>query len=322
MTILSRRHFGALATATAAFGLSSGLAGRLRAAPVSTLKIGYQKTGLPVIAQQRQTIETALKPLGTAVEWVEFSAGPPLVEALNVGAIHLGWTGDAPPIFGQASGSAIVYVAALPPNGEGEAVIAKPASGIASVADLKGRKVAVGKGTSAHNLLVAALEANGLQFSDVEPVYLSPADAAAAFAADKVDAWSIWDPFLAIAEVRHKPNVLVRAPAVLKVNSYFLANRDFPGENTEIVAKTLAALQEAAAWSDANRDQVAEALHKVTGVPLEAQKLAAGRAQFAILPLSPQVVAGQQETADRFFRLGLIPKRITVADAVWSGAAS
>ncbi|AJE46789.1 PhnD/SsuA/transferrin family substrate-binding protein [Celeribacter indicus] len=132
---------------------------------VKVLKIGYQKTNLPVIAQQQRSIETALEPLDVGVEWVEFSAGPPLVEALNVGAVHLGWTGDAPPIFGQSAGADIVYIAALPANGLGEAIVAKAGSGIATVADLKGRKVAVGKGTSAHNLLVAALGSGPIDLS-------------------------------------------------------------------------------------------------------------------------------------------------------------
>lgn len=315
MPLLSRRQILLGSAALAALVPLKGLA-----QAVGTLKIGFQKTNLPVIAQQQRSTETLLEPLGVGVEWVEFSAGPPLVEALNVGAIHLGWTGDAPPIFGQSSGAAIVYVAALPANGLGEAIITKSGNGIEKVADLKGRKVAVGKGTSAQNLLVAALEANGLAFSDIEPVYLSPADAGAAFASDAVDAWSIWDPFLAIAEVQHKPTVLVRAPEVITVNTYFLGNAAFAAEpaNAPVIEATLAALASSAAWADANRDKVAEALHAVTGVPLEAQKLAADRAQFGIFPLTPEIIAGQQVTADRFFGLGLIPTAITVQDAVWT----
>jgi sulfonate transport system substrate-binding protein len=315
MLTLTRRRFGA-----AALALSLGPALAAHAQGVSTLIIGYQKTNLPVIANRLQVIEKALEPLGVAVEWVEFAAGPPLVEALNAGAVHLGWTGDAPPIFGQSAGGAIVYVAALPPNGLGEAIIAKADSGIATVADLAGKRVAVGRGTSAHNLLVAALEANGLSLDDVTPEYLAPADAASAFASGSVDAWSIWDPFLAIAETQYQPNVLVRAPEVIDVNTYFLANRDFAAEpaNAPIIEATLGALAEAAAWADGNRGEVAEALHEVTGVPLEAQTLAAERAEYGILELTPEIVAGQQATADRFFRLGLIPTEISVADAVWS----
>lgn len=310
---LTRRLFTAAIVAAATIAGAPAFAEDLK-----ELKVGFQKTGLPVIARQQQLLEKALEPKGISVTWVEFTAGPPLVEALNVGAINVGWVGDAPPIFGQSAGSAIVYVAALPGNGDGEAIVAKAGSGIKSVADLKGKKVAVGKGTSAHNLLIAALEKNGLAFGDVEAVYLPPADAAAAFASDKVDAWSIWDPFLAIAETRYTPTVLVRSPEVLDVNTYFLANRDFAKEHPEVVTSTTAALAEAADWADKNRDKVAAALHEVTGVPLDAQTLAANRAKFGIFPITDEIVANQQATADRFYKLGLIPNAIKVSDAVWT----
>lgn len=294
----------------------------LQAQAAEELKIGYQKTGLPVIARQQGVIEKALEAKGVKVSWVEFTAGPPLVEALNVGSINVGWTGDAPPIFGQAAGSAIVYVAALPSNGKGEAIFTKPESGIKSVADLKGKKVGVGKGTSAHNLLVAAIEKNGLKFSDIDVVYLSPADAAAAFASDKIDAWAVWDPFYAIAETRYKPVTLARASEVLNVSTYFLANRDYAKSHADTINITLDALGEAAKWSAANRDKVAAALHEVTGVPLEAQTLAANRSEFGISKIDDKIIASQQETADRFYRLGLIPKQISIKDAVWSGATN
>ncbi|MER2509098.1 MAG: aliphatic sulfonate ABC transporter substrate-binding protein [Amaricoccus sp.] len=310
--MITRRAFGAGLAGTAGLLWT----GRVLAAGVSEVRIGFQKTNLPVVAQREKTIEAALGP-DVAVKWVEFTAGPPLVEALNVGAIDLGWTGDAPPIFGQAAGAAISYVAALPPNGLGEAIITKADSGIATVADLKGRTVAVGKGTSAQNLLVAAVEAAGLGYDQITPTYLAPADGAAAFAAGQVDAWSVWDPFLAIAETRYQPKVLARASDILKVNTYFLGNRDFVAANPETTKKVLAGLRSAAAWADVHRTEVAQALHDVTGVPIEAQTLAAGRAEFGIFEITPEIIANQQETADRFFRLGLLPKEIKVAEAVW-----
>jgi sulfonate transport system substrate-binding protein len=316
MTVLTRRGFGASVLAIAAL---TGLAAK--AEKVTTLKLGYQKTNLPVIAKQLGLIEKALEPKGVTVQWVEFQAGPPLVEALNVGAIDVGWTGDAPPIFGQAAGAAIVYVAALPSNGLGEAIITKTTTGLKTVADLKGHKVAVAKGTSSNNLLVAALEANGLAWTDITPVYLSPADAAAAFASDNVDAWTIWDPFLAIAETKYTPTVLVRSPDVLNVNTYFLANSAFAADNADVITATVAALGEAAAWADANRDKVAEAVAAVTGVPIEAQTLAADRAKFGIFPITDEIVAGQQATADRFFKLGLIPRQVKIADIVWKATS-
>lgn len=317
MPAITRRALSASLFVAAAFSVLP-----LQAQAAEELKIGYQKTGLPVIARQQGVIEKALEAKGVKVSWVEFTAGPPLVEALNVGSINVGWTGDAPPIFGQAAGSAIVYVAALPSNGKGEAIFTKPESGIKSVADLKGKKVGVGKGTSAHNLLVAALEKNGLKFSDIEVIYLSPADASAAFASDKIDAWAVWDPFYAIAETRYKPVTLARTSDVLNVSTYFLANRDYAKSNADTINTTINALGEAAKWSAANRDKVAAALHEVTGVPLEAQTLAANRSEFGITRIDDKIVASQQETADRFYRLGLIPKQISIKDAVWSGATN
>lgn len=287
------------------------------ASELKELKIGYQKSGVAVIARQQGIIEKAFEKDGVKVSWVEFTAGPPLVEALNVGSVHVGWTGDAPPIFGQSAGANITYLARLPSTGQGEGIITHADSGIQSLADLKGKKVAFGKGTSANNVIVAAVEKAGLQFSDIEPVYLSPADAAAAFAAKKVDAWAIWDPYLAIAELRHKPVILAKSGDVLNVSSYFIGNKDFAAQNPDAVKIVIDSLAEAGRWAEANVDKVAAALHEVTGVPLEAQALAASRAKYEIHPIDEATIATQQETADRFFRLGLIPKQINVAEAVW-----
>ncbi len=318
MSRLTRRTFGAALFAAAAFASTIAFA----AEPLSELKIGYQKTGLPVVARQQGVIEKALEPKNITVKWVEFTAGPPLVEALNVGSIDVGWVGDAPPIFGQSAGSAIVYAAALAPNGKGEAIFVKPDSSIQSLADLKGKKIGVGKGTSAHNLVIAALEKSNVGFDEITPVYLSPADAAAAFASDKIDAWAVWDPFFAIAETRYKPRILARSSDVLDVSTYFIANRDFAAKHPEIVTATIGSLKDAAIWANANKDKVAEALHEVTGVPLDAQTLAADRSVFSVGPVTPEIVAHQQETADRFYRLKLIPNAIKIADAVWTAPSN
>ncbi|MEP9375105.1 sulfonate ABC transporter substrate-binding protein [Aquabacter sp. CN5-332] len=305
---------GALALAVVAFGFAPAKAEE--PAP-KEFRIGFQKAGLPVITRQQKLIEKQLEPQGIAVKWVEFTAGPPLLEALNAGAVDVGWTGDAPPIFAQAAGANLVYVAALPSNGAGEGILVPADSPIKSVAELKGKKVGVTKGSSAHNLLVAALERAGVSFSDITPVYLSPADAAAAFASGKIDAWSIWDPFFAIAELRGKPRVLTTTKDELNVNTYFLANKTFATAHPSIVLKAVDALKQSAAWADANRPEVAKVLAEVTGVDIAAQTRAADRQVFGIYPITDAIIAGQQQTADRFFKLGLIPRAIVVKDAVW-----
>jgi len=317
--MLTRRHFGLLA-GTSLVGLAAGsLTGRSAwAAPARTLRVGYQKAGLLAVARREKSIEKQLEADGVTVDWVEFAAGPPLLEALNVGAIDFGWTGDAPPIFAQAAGANLVYVGAAPSNGKGEAILVKDGSPVKAVADLKGRKVAVTKGSSAHNLLVAALEKSGIAFADIEPVYLSPADAAAAFASDRVDAWSIWDPFLALAEARQPVRQLTTTAETVEVNTYLLANKTFAEANPAIVAKVIAGLTDTAEWAKANRPEIAKALSEITGVPIGPQTIAVERSVYGIEPLTDAIIAGQQVTADRFFKLGLIPRQITVSDAVWS----
>ncbi|SHF08027.1 sulfonate transport system substrate-binding protein [Kaistia soli DSM 19436] len=319
MTISRRSFFSiaGVALSGAAFGLAGGQTA-FAADTLPTLKVGYQKAGLLALARRQEAFEKAFAPLGTTVTWVEFASGPPLLEALNAGAVDIGWTGDAPPIFAQAAGANLVYIGAAPSNGKGEAIIVKEGSLIGSVTDLKGKKIAVTKGSSAHNLTVAALEKAGVAFADVTPVYLSPADAAAAFSNDSVDAWAIWDPFLALAESRAPVRQLTTTAATLEVNTYLLANKSFADAHPAAVGTIVTALAATADWANANRGDVAAALSEITGVPIGPETVAVERAVYGIFPINDTIVAGQQATADRFQKLGLIPKPITVRDIVWS----
>jgi sulfonate transport system substrate-binding protein len=283
------------------------------------LRIGFQKTGILVVARQGKTIEKRLAEQGVDVRWVEFTAGPPLMEALNAGSLDLGFAGDAPPIFSQSAGANVVYVAATPSSGAGEAIIVKAGSPVRTVAELKGKRVAVAKGTSAHNLLVAAIEKAGLAPDDISPVYLGPPDGVAAFARDSVDAWVVWDPFLAMTEKREATRQLTTTEETLPDGrSFVLANADFAKQFPKLVATSLDGLQDAARHAAANRDAVAVALAEATGTDLAVQQIAARRRGFDVFPLSEATLATQQATADRFHRLGLIPKAVTVRDIVWT----
>jgi sulfonate transport system substrate-binding protein len=279
------------------------------------LRIGYQKSGVLVIARQQAVLESKLAPLGVYVTWVEFSSGPPLLEAMSAGSIDLGHTGDAPPIFAQAGGASIVYVAGQPAN-NGQAILVQAGSNIHTLADLKGKRVGFARGSSAHNLVVLALDQAGLSYRDITPVYLSPPDAGAAFARGSIDAWAIWDPFYAIGQQRGG-RVLVEGSALGNTNSFFLANRGFAARHAGVLDVVIAGLGDAARWAESHRDRVASALAEVTGVDLAIQTVAANRATFAIGTLTDDLVATQQAVADRFYRLGLIPKPVAVREAVW-----
>jgi sulfonate transport system substrate-binding protein len=311
------RFLQRLAGALAVAGMASALLSQPAAAEDKAVRIGYQKTGILTITKQQGTIEKRLAKDGVTVSWVQFPSGPPLLEALNAGSIDFGYTGDAPPIFAQAAGADLVYIAASPADGVGEALIVKPDSPVKTVAELKGKRIGLTKGSSAHNFLIVALEKSGVKYDEITPVFLAPADAAAAFANGSIDAWAIWDPYLAIAEQREKARSLIAADAVLDVNSYLLASRSFAVKNPKILNDIIGGVHEAADWATANRDKVAAAFSETTGVDIAAQTVAVSRAKYGVLPLTDAVIASQQETADRFHKLGLIPKPILVRDAIW-----
>jgi sulfonate transport system substrate-binding protein len=305
-------------------GVALGLLGAMGIAssPVAAqqlkeVRIGFQRAGIFPAVKQRHTVEDALKPRGIEVKWVEFAFGPPLLEALNTGNIDFGYTGDAPPIFAQAARANLLYVAALPSAGNNEAIVVPADSPIKTLADLRGKKVGFAKGSSAHNTTVAALEKAGLSYQDITPVYLAPADGATAFAGGSIDAWTIWDPYLALTE-KTKVRVLVSAGEVHEVTAFFLANKDFTGQHPDIVALLNQTFAQESSWADLHRPEILKSLHEATSVDIEALTRAVDRSQFLVTPVTDQIVATQQATADRFLKLGLIPKPINVKDIVWN----
>jgi aliphatic sulfonates family ABC transporter substrate-binding protein len=286
------------------------------------LRIGYQKTAVLLVVKARKQLEQLFEPQGVSVRWVEFPFGPPLLEAVSAGAVDYGYTGDAPPIFAQAAHASIRYVGVIPARGYGQAIIVPKDSPAKTLADLKGKKIAVAKGSSAHNLIVSALESAGIAWTDVTPVYLAPADAASAFGRGAVEAWSIWDPFFAIAELRQSARPLPIDPQAAVQNSFFLANRDFLAAHSDIVSAINREVASATAWAGDHRDEAAALFAEASGVDFAAQKRSVDRAEFTFGPLTDKVVAEQQAVADRFHRLGLIPAPIVVRDDVWNGKSS
>jgi sulfonate transport system substrate-binding protein len=285
------------------------------------IRIGYQKNGVLVIARQQATLETHFAPQGISVKWVEFSSGPPMMEAMNVGSIDYGAVGDSPPVFAQSAGAAIVYAAGEPiANGQG--ILVPNNSPIRSIADLKGKRVGFTKGSSAHNIVVQTLEKANLSYADITPVYLTPPDAGPAFANGSIDAWSIWDPYFAIGETKQNGRILVNASEITKTNSFYIANRDFAKSHGPVLQEIIDVTASTAKWAEAHRDEVAKSLSAVTGIPLDIQTVAANRSSFGVGPVTEDIIVTQQGVADRFFKLGLIPRPVVVRDAVWKPVQS
>ncbi|SFI49963.1 sulfonate transport system substrate-binding protein [Bosea sp. OK403] len=310
--MISKRSFLTLSAASLALSLSASGA----SAQEKTLRVGFQKYGKIVLLKGKGTLEKALEPLGYKVTWTEFPAGPQLLEAVNVGAIDIGNTGEAPPIFAQAAGAPLVYVAYEPPAPKGEAILVPKSSPIQSVAELKGKKVALNKGSNVHYLLVKALEKAGVAYSEITPVFLTPADARAAFERGAVDAWAIWDPFQAAAETTIGARTLTDGTGIVANHQFYLASEKLVANHDAALKVFLKQLREVDDWAKADIAAVAEALSPSTGIPAPILQLALARQSYGIRPLDEATIAEQQRIADTFHALGLLPKPVTIASAV------
>ena len=317
---LKQWAIGFLVFVIAAFGLALLLlpVPEAKAQTRGELRIGYQKSASLFVLQKAQgTLEKKLAPLGFGVKWVEFPAGPQLLEGLNVGAVDVGYVGEAPPIFAQAAGAQFVYFGHDPAAPRAEAILVTKDSPIKSVADLKGRKVALNKGSNVHYLLVKQLEKHGLKITDITPVYLAPADGRAAFESKNVDAWVIWDPFQAAAEKATGARVLADGTGnVVNNYQYYLGARNFVSKNPKVIEALFEDSVAQGIWLKKNLRQAAELIAPLQGLPVDVVELALQRYEFNVKPITPAVAADQQKIADTFFELKLIPKAIKVSEAV------
>jgi sulfonate transport system substrate-binding protein len=310
-----RRRTLGLLFASAAGALATGLPQAHAAQPLKELRIGYQKYGTFTLLKGRGTLDRRLGEKGITVKWTEFPAGPQLLEGLNVGSIDVGTVGEAPPIFAQAAGAKLVYFGNEPPCPASEAIVVPKGSTLRSVAELKGKKVALNKGSNVHFLLVKALEKAGVDYAAIQPVYLTPADARAAFERGAVDAWVIWDPFLAAAQKQLGARVLLDGTGLVSNHQFYLSSRSFAEQHPEVVRIVLDELVKVDEWGRTHQQDVSAILAAQTGLPADVVSLAAGRYSYGVTPVTPEVLGAQQKIADAFHKLKLIPKAIAVRDA-------
>ena len=315
----SRRSlFGGATTTLLAMVLAGGSALALAQPKAETLRIGYQKAASLLVLQKAQgTLGKRLAPLGVDVRWIEFPAGPQLLEGLNVGSVDVGGVGEAPPIFAQAAGANFVYIGNDPAAPEAEAIVVSKDSPLKTVADLKGKKVALNKGSNVHYLLVRALEKAGLKYADVQPVFLAPADARAAFESGAVDAWVIWDPFLSAAEKQLGVRQLADGRGGVANNYlFYLSERRFAERRPDVIKALFEDSVEQGRWIKSNLKQAAAIIAPVQGLDVDIVESALRRYQFGVAPVTNTVASEQQRIADVFFELKLIPKAVRIADAL------
>jgi sulfonate transport system substrate-binding protein len=289
----------------------------LAGAQGSEVRIGFQKgSSNLLVLKSKGLLEKSLGDLGYTITWTEFPAGPPLLEALNAGAIDFGSTGAPPPIFAQAAGADLIYAAAATPSPFEEGILVPKDSPIQTIADLAGKNVGVAKGSSANAFLALALESVGLNWEDAEAVYLLPADAKAAFDGGAIDAWAIWDPYAAVTEETSGARSIANGQTVDHTNrSFYLAARPFATNDAEALRTLLDTLVESDAWAAENPEEVARLVAAETGIDEAILLTVEKRSAYGIEEVTAAIVAEQQSLADMFLDLGLIPERIDVASA-------
>lgn len=285
------------------------------AASGTTVWIGYQKATEIDLLRTRGNLDKRIKEQGGAVEWSLFPSGPPMLEAMNAGKIDFGGVGESPPIFSQAAGGQFYYASFTPLSAGTQDIVVPKDSSIQSAADLKGKKVALQKGSSAHYLLLKVLEENNIAANEVEVVSLSPADARAAFEQGNVDAWSIWDPFLAVVQA----NGNIRDLKVGRERrTFFLSSQQFAKTQPELLKAVLDETKQNGQWVKQNLAKVAAQFSKDINVDVATLEEVYKRRSWDVLPIDEKVQEGQQQVADVFYKAQVIPKSVQVKEVFLS----
>lgn len=319
-----RRLLQAIATLTSAAAAGSfALPAFSQTGKPVLARIGYQKSStLLTVLKANGTLEKLLAPLNVKISWHEFSSGLPLLEALNVGGVDLSAdVADTVPVFAQAAGAKLTYVAQEAPSPSAQAIIVRADSPIRTVADLKRKKIAVTKAAGVHYLLIATLEKAGLKFSDIDAAYLTPADGRAAFERGSVDAWVTWDPFLAGVQKQTQVRILSDGRNVADYQRYYLASTPFAEAHPDVLAIVFDELKKTGLWVRQNPKEAAAFLAPIWGLDAPTIELANSRRSYDVRAVVVNALGEQQRIADAFFAAGLLPKKVNATDvSIWKPA--
>jgi len=319
-----RRLLQAIATLTSAAAAGSfALPAFAQTGKPVLARIGYQKSStLLTVLKANGTLEKLLAPLNVKISWHEFSSGLPLLEALNVGGVDLSAdVADTVPVFAQAAGAKLTYVAQEAPSPSAQAIVVRADSPIRTVADLKRKKIAVTKAAGVHYLLIATLEKAGLKFSDIDAAYLTPADGRAAFERGSVDAWVTWDPFLAGVQKQTQVRILSDGRNVADYQRYYLASTPFAEAHPDVLAIVFDELKKTGLWVRQNPKEAAAFLAPIWGLDAPTIELANSRRSYDVRAVVVNALGEQQRIADAFFAAGLLPKKVNATDvSIWKPA--
>ncbi|STQ71003.1 aliphatic sulfonate ABC transporter substrate-binding protein [Hafnia alvei] len=281
------------------------------------LRIGYQKFGNLGMLKARQSLEERFSQQGVSVLWSEFPAGPQLLHALQNNEIDFGATGEVPPILAQAQNSSLIYVAYEPPSPHSVAMVVAQDSPIYHCSDLRGKRIAVNRGSNVHYLLLQMLDEHGLTLDDVRVNYtplrypLTPSDF------HSVDAWMMWDPLLSDAQLSGDMRIIEDGHGKVLNQQFYLSRRDFAQRSADLLKIVLDELKQTGIFIATHPENAAQLLSQELGLPQASLALALSRRQHEPRAINTTVMRDQQTIADRFYALGLLSKAIKIREAVW-----
>ncbi|WP_335085019.1 aliphatic sulfonate ABC transporter substrate-binding protein [Nostoc sp.] len=279
------------------------------------LRVVSSKLGSLAVMRKQGTLEKSLAAKNFTVKWLEFAAGPQALEALNAGSLDIAATAESPPIFAQAAGTPLVYIATTRFNGRAVYFLVPKNSPIKSVADFKGKKISFQKASIAHYVLLKALQKEGLKLSDVKSLFLPPPDANVAFSQGGIDVWVIWEPYITRNVQGNLGRVLMDGQGLQDLGVFYTTSRKFAKEHPEIIKVFLEEFIKAEDWSQKNIDKLAELETGDVGIDVPTLKTIHSKAVYGLLPITDEVIKKQQ-IADLWYAQGLLPKKVNVKDGV------
>ncbi|BCM88208.1 putative aliphatic sulfonates-binding protein [Abditibacteriota bacterium] len=283
----------------------------------TTFRIGYGKGGASAIVKLQGTLEARFKPLGVSVEWLQFPMGPQMMEGIGAGSLDLGSCASTPPIFAQAANVDFVYVATTPPGKSNGAILIPKNSPIKSVKDLRGKRIAFQPGSVWHYALVKILEANGLKYDDIIPAKMAPADSSTAFNSGAIDAWVQGEPYVTLAQRKSGARILVNTAAIGNTGGFYLGSAPRVRQYPELFRIALEELKRAGDWMKQNPHQAAVLTTERAGLDVATiEKTIREGNNTRFLPITPDVIKSQQQQADLFSKIKILPTQIDVKQKV------
>jgi sulfonate transport system substrate-binding protein len=279
-----------------------------------TLKVGDQKGG-------SKSLLTAANLLGDVpykIEWATFSSGPPLLEAASAGAIDIGAVGNTPPIFAAAAKAKIAVVSGAKGNVTSDALLVPGDSPLRDVTELRGKTIAVAKGSSAHGQILLTLRRAGLSTKDVKLTFLQPTEAYAALNQHQVDAWAVWDPYTSQAQIESKARILTDGTGTSNGYTFQVAGANALGDagKNAAIRDYVVRLARAQKWADTHRPEWGRAWAAETGLKPDVAQATVDRGGDLPVALDDQLVASEQQLADAFTEDKTLPGKVEFATFV------